>query len=104
MPHGSNGLLISSVPVQQQRGECECGLFVIATALHITAGRGGFIRPDKDAKPPRAVFQDESFLTFSMDKKESQAKYGYKHSHCGRPDSLDIFHILQKRQCHMETV
>ena len=38
MPHGSNGLLVSSVPVQQQRGECDCGLFVIATALHIGAG------------------------------------------------------------------
>ena len=34
MPHGSNGFLISSVPVQQQCGECDCGLFVIATALH----------------------------------------------------------------------
>ena len=38
MPRGSNGLLISSVPVQQQRRECDCGLFVIATALHIAAG------------------------------------------------------------------
>ena len=38
MPHGSNGLLISSVPVQQQRWKCDCGLFVIATALHIAAG------------------------------------------------------------------
>ena len=38
MPHGSNCLLVSSVPVQQQRGECDCGLFVIATALHIGVG------------------------------------------------------------------
>ena len=42
---------------------------------------GGFIRPDKDAKPPCAVFRDESPLTFSTDKKESQAKYACKHSH-----------------------
>ena len=38
MPHGSNGLLIFSVPVQQQHGECDCGLFVIATALHVASG------------------------------------------------------------------
>ena len=55
---------------------------------------GGFIWPDKDAKPPRAVFWDESPLTFSTDKKESQTKYAYKHSHScilplySRPDSL----------------
>ena len=85
MPHGSNGLLISSVPVQQQHGECDCGLFVIATALHIAAGNNieevSFDQTCKYAKPPRAVFQDESPLTFSTDKKESQVKYACKHSH-----------------------
>ena len=76
---------ISSVPVQQQRGECDCGLFVIATALHITAGNNteevSFDQTKLDAKPPCAVFRDESPLTFSKDKKESQMKYPYKHSH-----------------------
>ena len=85
MPHGSNGLLISSVPVQQQRGECGCGLFVIATALHIAAGNNieevSFDQTKLDAKPPCAVFRDESPLTFSTDKKESQTKYAYKHSY-----------------------
>ena len=38
MPHGSDSLLISSVPVQQQRGSCDCGVFVIANAFHLASG------------------------------------------------------------------
>ena len=85
VPHGSNGLLVSSVPVQQQGGECDCGLFVNATALHISAGNNTeevpFESADKDAKPPHAVFREENPLTFSTDEKESQVKYACKHSH-----------------------
>ena len=38
MSSGDNGLLVSSVPMQQQRGSCDCGIFTIATAFHIAAG------------------------------------------------------------------
>ena len=83
MPRGSNGLLISSVPVQEQREECDCGLSVIATALHIAAGNNiEEVSFDQTRmRSHRAVFRDENPLTFSTDKKESQAKYACKHSH-----------------------
>ena len=37
MPQDSNALLVTSVPVQQQKGVCECGIFSIAFAVHIAA-------------------------------------------------------------------
>ena len=38
MPRKSTGLLVTSVPVQQQTGIHDCGLYAIATAFHIAAG------------------------------------------------------------------
>lgn len=38
MPNGSSDLLVTSAPVQQQRGSCDCGVFTIANAFHIASG------------------------------------------------------------------
>ena len=35
----SNALIVTSVPVQQQRGICDCGIFAFAFALHTAAGQ-----------------------------------------------------------------
>lgn len=38
--HDSNALIVTSVPVQQQRDICDCGIFaIIAFAVHTAAGQ-----------------------------------------------------------------
>ena len=76
----SNGLLVSSVvPVQQQRGECDCCLFVISTALHIGAGNDIEVSFDQ-TKMWSHLVQCFSVHLFHRQKK-SQAKYACKYSH-----------------------
>ena len=51
----SNALLVSSMPVQQQRGICDCGMFAIAFAIHTAAGQDVAnqfgLRPEQDEVP-----------------------------------------------------
>ena len=94
MPHGSNGLLISSVPVQQQR---DCGLFVIATALHIAAGNDiEEVSIDQTKMRSHLVkcFQMKVLSPFPQTKKKVERSMLANilipvYCHCGRPDSLD---------------
>ena len=38
MSRDNNALIVTSVPVQQQMGICDCGIFAIAFAVHTAAG------------------------------------------------------------------
>ena len=94
MPHGSNGLLVSSVPVQQQRGECDCGLFVIATALHISAGNEVSFDQTKMQSHLVQCFEMKTLSPFPQTKKKVKRSMLANiliavYCHCGRPDSLD---------------
>jgi len=84
------------VPVQQQRGECDCGLFVIATAVHVGAGNNiEEISFDQTMMRSHLVqcFEKKTLSPFpQMKKKVKQSMLGNifipVYCHCGRPDSL----------------
>ena len=97
MPHESNGLLVSSVPVQQQRGECDCGLFVIATALHIGAGNNTEeVSFDQTKMRSHLVqcFEKKTLSPFPQTRKKVKRSMLANilipvYCQCSRPDSLD---------------
>ena len=85
------------MPVQQQRGEYDCGLFVIATALHITAGNNiEEVSFDQTRMRSHLVqcFEMKVLSPFPQPKKKVKRSMLANilipfFCHCGRPDSLD---------------
>ena len=98
MSSGDNGLLVSSVPMQQQRGSCDCGMFTIATAFHIAAGiKIEDVVFDQTMMRSHLLqcFKKKVLSPFPSLRKQQVARNKLLnivipvYCHCGRPDSLD---------------
>ena len=104
----SNGLLLTVVPIQQQKsGSNNCGLFAIAAAYHVAKGDDlGSLTLDEDKLRSHLArcFENEKLRRFPKAKHPS-AQRPERHQHiaisifcpCLRPDSFD--EMIQCDKC-----
>ena len=94
----SNALLVTSMPVQQQRGVCDCGMFAIAFAVHTAAGQDvTSLALDQSKMRAHLVkcLEKKELSPFPQTRRASVKNTKLAHMaipsycNCGAPDSMD---------------
>ena len=108
MSSNDNGLVVASMPMQQQNGSCDCGIFAIAAAFHIAAGdnmKDEAFDQTKMRNHLAQCFRRKALSPFPGSRKEKVIRNALSstfisvYCHCGRPDSFE--EMIQCDACDM---